>query len=199
MAVVRAAHWLDLWRDSPEAERLSYLQNAKDALDDPFFVPINHPQRWLLMGRLAYYRGIAEVNKSDIKRSLDHFRRSEQMRPLWPRSWAYEAAGLARLNNFEQRFDAVLEKALALGPNEAEVLKIIFPSLALRWYRLEPEQQQAVTEMVERIALTQDYWLIRMVGRYGYEWRFCDREIFRARTGAFCEQAGWTPEDVDPT
>lgn len=82
--------------------------------------------------------------------ALEAYRKTLQLRPLWPYTWARLAYIKLRLLQIDAEFDEALRQAVALGPWRSNINKVVAEIGLIAWLELDASQRELILEAVER-------------------------------------------------
>ena len=101
-------------------------QQAADLVQSALDLAPEHPsyhQRAGVLYRTKVTRKLVVVSEFNevLQRAADHLRRSTELRPTWPSTWADLATVKVLANEFDKELDAALFNAVTYGPWEPDV------------------------------------------------------------------------------
>ena len=107
------------------------------------------------LGRIYEWRDLnLPLGNPDAEQSRvaarDAYRRTLELRPLWPYTWARLAYVKLRLLQIDDEFDEALRQAVALGPWRVNVNKTVAEIGLIAWLELDGSQRTLVLEATER-------------------------------------------------
>jgi hypothetical protein len=125
--------------------------------------------------------------------AIVHLQTALGLSPMWSDAWTWLAVARLQQANTDDLFDVAFARSIALGPNEARNMTVLFPWALLQWRDLTISQQQQVFAMGDRSARRKPGWVVSTALRFGQLYSVCDRLETRVWAQRQCQQSGWTP------
>lgn len=146
------------------------------------------------VGRTHDWRVLREVDANPNVRvirtqALQHYRRSIQLRPAWPHTWASLALIKYRLRELDEEFEQALRNATHLGPWEPVVQRIVAEVGLAAWGELSEEMRRIVAQNIERALVWQTPAVVEAAHRMGRLPLLCATVERSELLQPYCEQA----------
>ncbi len=118
---LEASHYLEAWHGQEEVGSDEEVSAALKAIRRANALHSNHPHYLNTYANILLWRSatISEVNfsqKTDYRDALALYKRSAELRPLWPDTWSAMAMTKWRLNEFDEKMLRYIARADQLGP-----------------------------------------------------------------------------------
>jgi hypothetical protein len=167
------------------------LATARAAIDEALRFEPSNPhyveQSALLRERQALALGRDDPqSRRLLGESLADFRAAARMRPGSAYAWAGIAVLKLRLRELDEEFHGAIERAVRLGPWEAQVQAAIAQVGLAAWRRLAPAVQAQVIGMLERGLLRQEAEIRRVASAHDSIALVCSGAALPPRLAALC-------------